>query len=444
MSTIKDAKINNTFTSDKPEISQWGVGMTPLKSEISKKEMFCKIAFDYLSFTFPYSIYYMEEFDEICSLLLLNENYEESPFGRNGYSLCKRWKNELDQDKETFTSFLYNGGTQTNNAYGEKTGFFELEGDGCRALEKRGGDKFPDYWREIFLQLKFNQKLKHVSITRFDFAIDVFNATFKLDEIVEALENRNVLTPFLRFDSSVGIEFASYDPDLHIIYVGSKKSDFFLCIYDKKEERESIGKTIEFDSWYRFEFRIKHKKADNFIMNLLDKWNNDVLEISNFASELILKYVDIKDRPKQGVNSTPGIIASKQCMQKWKTNSKWLDFVGATKKADIVNYYKYESSITKNANWVNRSVSKTLAKLFLSNSEYFFVFLKKCVLEGFTRCKKSDYEYVNEFRSKHQMKKLEALEIDEICNKLNLDLEQTIQDMNIDIFFDENGELRGY
>ena len=439
--SIKDSTINNTITKEFPER---GASMTPLNKEISNNSMFCKIAFDYLSFSLPYSISNQSGFDEACDLLLLDKNKaDDCGFGKNGYSLCKRWKNELNQESETFTYFFYNGSEATNNTYGERTGVFVLEGDGCRALESRGDNRFPDYWKDIFLSLRFNTKLKHLSITRFDFAIDVFNAEFSIQDIVKAINDRNLLTPFLRYEKTDGGEFISEETDKNIIYLGSKDSDLFLCIYDKKEEREAIGKTIDFDSWYRFEFRFKHDKAKNFILNILDRWDNPT-DIAVLASELILKYCDIKIRPSQGKNSIPGIICPKDTMRKWDTNPKWLNFIGTSKKADIVNYYKYESSITKNAIWMTRSVSKTLSKLYLANPEYFYLFLQRCTSEGLTRLKNTDVNYINDFRKKHSLSKLTNRDIDLLAEDLKLNVTQAIEDLDVDVLFDDDGQMRGF
>lgn len=439
--SIKDSTINNTITREFPER---GMTMSPLNKEISNNKMFCKIAFDYLSFSLPYSMINRLAFDEICNLLLLDQSKaDECAFGKNGYSSSKRWKNELNQDKETYTEFFYNGSEATNNTYGERTGMFLLSGDGCRALESRGDNRFPDYWKEIFLSLNYSTKLRHVSITRFDFAIDVFNAEFKIQDIVKAINDRNLLTPFLRYEKTDGGEFISDNTDKNIIYLGSKNSDLFLCIYDKKEEREAIGKTIDFDSWYRFEFRFKHDKAKNFILNILDRWDNPT-DIAVLASELILKYCDIKIRPSQGKNSIPGTLCSKDTMRKWDTNPKWLNFIGTSKKADIVNYYKYESSITKNAIWMTRSVSKTLSKLYLANPEYFYLFLQRCTSEGLTRLKNTDVNYINDFRKKHSLSKLTNRDIDLLAEDLKLNVTQAIEDLDVDVLFDDDGQMRGF
>lgn len=438
--SIKDAKLQNTNLTDL--ILDKGSGYDPLKCPNFNKNMFCKIAFDYLSFTIPFTIQKQEEFENCCELLMLDfEKSKNRQTSRYGYSSCTQWKNELNQDKETFTSFYASGGDFNKNGYGEPTGMFELEGDGCRALESRGGDKFPNYWKYIFDSLIF--KIKHASITRFDFAIDVFNADFTLDDLQKELINRNVYSPFQKFDYSKGTFFKSKEVDAHIIYLGSRKSDMFLCIYDKKEERESIGKEVEFKSWYRFEFRFKHKQAMNVVLNIMNNWD-DESSLAKFACQLINRYVNVKVRPLQGKYKENGVIVTNHVMYNWATSPLWKNFVGTVENAKLENYFKYESSITKNARWYARSVSKSLAKLFVANPKYFYLFIQQCLKEGLTRFKKEDRALINDFREMYDFTRLNGMDIDRISETLEIDIEQYIRDYGEELIDPESGEIKGY
>ena len=438
--SIRDAKLKNLNLNDSN--FQMGAGYDPLKLEKSTENTFCKIAFDYLSFTIPFSHFYQDEFQKCIKLLLLDtEKGRDHPTSRYGYKACTRWNNDLNQDKETFTNFYYSGGQFNCNGFGEQTGMFELEGDGCRALESRGGDLFPDKWKEIFDNLFYN--VKHCSITRFDFAIDVFNANFTLDDLQKQLINRNVYSPFQKFDYSKGTFFKSEEVDAHIIYLGSRKSDLLLCIYDKKEERESIGKEVEFDSWYRFEFRFKHKQAMNAILTIMNIWHNEEA-IADFAAQLINKYCVVKNRPEKGKFKKNGVIAANTTMRYWDDNEEWRKFVGTIKRGKVENYFKYESSITKNAKWAARSVSKSLAKLFVSNPKYFYLFIQQCLVEGLTRFKKVDEALVNDFRNMYDFGELTGFEIDQISEKLQIDINQYIEDYGTEITDPLTGELKGY
>ena len=51
---------------------------------------------------------------------------------------------------------------------------------------------------------------------------------------------------------------------------------------------------------------------------------------------------------------------------------------------------------------------------------------------------------INEYRKKNKFKELTGKEIDTICENIKLDITDTIVGNNLDIFFNDDGELRGY
>ena len=115
---VKDAIIENTLVKNEngSSISKVGLGTTPLNSEIYNRSMFCKIAFDYLSFTIPFHSSSDLDFKKSLDLLYLDKDKAESiEFGRNGYKSSIRWKNELDQPEETYSYFFHGGSQSTNN-----------------------------------------------------------------------------------------------------------------------------------------------------------------------------------------------------------------------------------------------------------------------------------------------------------------------------------------
>jgi len=424
--------------------------MSPLNSEISERApMFSKVAFDYLSFSFPYSKFEPENLDYFMKLLLLEkEPCESSPLGGYGYALSLRWNNQIDRGKETFTKFFYHGNESKRNKYGEDTGLFELEGDGCRALENRGGDRFPHYWYTLLNSLLVS--VPHTSITRFDFAIDVFNSEMDIEEINRQILLGNAVTPFIAYRPSVGLNLKNFDRDLHIYTLGSKDSKKFLVIYDKKEERESIGKTVDFDSWYRFEFRFKGESAKNFILNLLENWNLEKDSIGDFAANFLNKHLTIHLRPKQGKNAFPDdqeIVLPNDVKRKWKVHPSWLALVGTSKKAALVNYFKYESTITKNAEWFSRSVGVPFAKLFCANPDKFWIFVNKVLSDGVSRIKdkKEALALINDYRKKKGSSVLNGRDLDEISEKFQLELTDLVeQSPEYSDLFDDEGNLGRY
>lgn len=443
--SIKESILNNTVVKDGNY--RGGFAISPLSTEILSKStkpgMFSKVAFDYLAFTFPYSKFEPENLDYFMELLLLKqEPYKDSAIGGNGYGLSLRWKNQIDALKETETKFFYNCDKARRNQYGEDTGFFELQGEGCRALERRGGDRFPHYWYTILNSVLMS--VPHTSITRFDFAIDVFNSEISMKEINRQIRLGNVETSAINCDIDDGFNLKNFETYLHIICLGSTKSDRYLEIYDKKEERESIGKTVDFDSWYRFEFRFKGKEAKKFILNLLENWDLENDSIGNFAAEYLNKNLTLRLRPKQGKNAIPDdqrIIVPNDIKRKWKIHPSWLALVGTSEKAVLVNYFKYESSITKNAEWFSSSVSVTFAKLFCANPDKFWVFVYKALNDGVCRIKdkKEALALVNDYRKKNGDHALNGHDLDEISNKFELKLDDLVESSSEygDIFNDD-------
>ena len=405
--------------------------------------MFSKVAFDYLSFTFPYSKFEPENLNYFMKLLFLdNEPSEFSPIGGKGYRQSLRWRNQVDALKETETKFFYECGKAQYNQYGEETGWFELEGDGCRALERRGGDRFPHQWYIILNSLLVS--VPHTSIRRFDFAIDVFNCEINIEEIDRQIMLGNAETSFFKYGQKRDLNLKNFDTDAHIYTIGSKQSNRFLEIYDKKEERESIGKTVDFDSWYRFEFRFKGTEAKKFILNLLENWDLENDSIGNFAAEYLNKNLTLRLRPKQGKNAIPDdqrIIVPNDIKRKWKIHPSWLALVGTSEKAVLVNYFKYESSITKNAEWFSSSVSVTFAKLFCANPDKFWVFVYKALNDGVCRIKdkKEALALVNDYRKKNGDHALNGHDLDEISNKFELKLDDLVESSSEygDIFNDD-------
>ena len=94
--SIKESILHNTnLNAEKGSNFRGGSATSPLKSEIlskhTKSEMFSKVAFDYLSFTFPYSKFAPENFSFFEELLYLkNIPCMGSPLGAYGYSLSLR------------------------------------------------------------------------------------------------------------------------------------------------------------------------------------------------------------------------------------------------------------------------------------------------------------------------------------------------------------------
>lgn len=451
--SIKESILQNTnLNAEKASNFRGGSAISPLDSEILSKStktgMFSKVAFDYLSFTFPYSKLNEDNFIFLRDLLLLKDQECSNSFGGNNYMASLKWNNQISSNKETFTKFFYQGNESTRNKNDEEVGFFDLSGDACRALEMRGGDRFPHYWYTILNALLFS--VPHLSITRLDFAIDVFNSEISIEEINRQIRLGNFISPFICAGYQDNFNLKNYDVNLHILKVGSDQSDKYLEIYDKKEEREAIGKTVDFDSWYRFEFRFRRDQAKNFALNLLENWNLSDDSIGDFAARFLNKHLTLVSRPSQGKNAlseSQRIEIPNDVKRKWKVNPAWEKMVGTSKRAVLVNYFKYESSITKNAEWFSSSVSVPFAKLFCANPDKFWVFVYKVLGDGVGRIKdkKEALGLINDYRKKKGDAPLNGRDLDRISETFKMELSNLVESRSdYSDIFDEDGTIGRY
>lgn len=101
-------------------------------------------------------------------------------------------------------------------------------------------------------------------ITRLDLAVDDMGSDqyFSCQDIHNYLINDQVVSKFRKWhtdiDYKMGGEIIGYT-----IYLGSRKSDVFLRIYDKRlEQNAKHPEEASVDPWTRWEFELKDKRAD--------------------------------------------------------------------------------------------------------------------------------------------------------------------------------------
>ena len=97
-----------------------------------------------------------------------------------------------------------------------------------------------------------------MTFTRIDFAVDYFGDDASITELVEAIEREpdsttaRRLTPYRQIDLEGGT-VNRFDSG---VYIGSVKSDRYICVYDKALEQGLDGKR-----WVRIELRNRKEKA---------------------------------------------------------------------------------------------------------------------------------------------------------------------------------------
>ncbi|WP_283601959.1 replication initiation factor domain-containing protein [Ligilactobacillus aviarius] len=229
---------------------------------------------------FTFNVAYREDklqskLDEIIRIFRLNELFEaENSAGINGYSLCLNYG--LSDAK---IKILFN--TEESKRY---MGI-------CIVFSASGKHLY-----ETEYELKFNQKIQwervidsihqiNGHITRMDVAIDFFNLENDLTQIADDIRNKEIVVK-----NKVGIikperiKQIGSPNNVQTIYVGSRNSDCFLRVYDKKTEQlENKGRfkylANNSKNWIRVEGEFKHdyvrrleKAIDLSTGNLLSKF----------------------------------------------------------------------------------------------------------------------------------------------------------------------------
>lgn len=227
-----------------------------------KKEK--RISIDQMTLNFPMKpvpkgLTIPDEVIDIIRLLHLSEVFDSPTKGKTGMN--------------GYTSYIRWGLAET----GAITALFNLKrhdmgislvitGKGKKIYEElcRQHDIDID-WKEI---IKVVYKKYKGHLTRIDVAFDFINYNFSVNSIHEKLMNKEYVFLNAR-DQKVPLsrlKFIGMDGVIQTITVGSRRSDAFLRIYDKRSEqieKKGIEVAIAYSSkdWVRVEGEFKHRQA---------------------------------------------------------------------------------------------------------------------------------------------------------------------------------------
>lgn len=227
------------------------------------------ITIDWLSVTFhqrtPQFVIWLLGMDD------LEIKWIEEVFYKNGYT------RKLSFGNITIRYNAYSGDTSEETAgitYDSETGVYttgdtvslEMTGQGCRTFGDLGHYGNADWIKLIADILALDTK---VNFTRIDFAYDDKEGLLDMDRIMEDARLFYWTGP-----STKRTLLDSGDQKNNIfgatVYIGSKKSDIYLCIYDKAAEREYEAGELQ---WVRVELRLRHERAHSGAIELLNNGN---------------------------------------------------------------------------------------------------------------------------------------------------------------------------
>ncbi|XFA98145.1 replication initiation factor domain-containing protein [Candidatus Izemoplasma sp. B36] len=363
-----------------------------LDSLVSEIELDKRILFDWISYTFDD----LHEFDISNGETKLDEHSSLvlKELLRLLGSETLDWRQAYVEDK-TFNGYKFSliiGESIIINCCGprsarnRRTTQLLMRGEGCREfIEHQKGN-----WYDLF-QFLLGTTRGHFK--RIDLAIDDFQGKELNIYDLEDLSRKKMWTGIFRsfkcihnFDIS-GEDLISKGYSLTFGSEGSSQ----LQIYDKNLERKAKNKeTFQTNIWFRYEMRLRDKKADNLVYEYIKAIafsENDKYALSKLASGVLAGLIEFKD-----------IQDKRSRLKNRKAMPGWISFVESSKKIDLRNHYKIESTIAQKKKWYNRSMTKLDSKIYLSNPKLYIKEHIKNLKDAFEKLSPADIIAVNKAR----------------------------------------------
>lgn len=215
----------------------------------------------------------------------------------------------------------------------------EMSGKGCRQFESflRARNKT---WFDFFQDcIEYKG-----SFTRFDVALDDTQTYFSVPFLLEKIKRAELITRFKRMDYNGSFDIGEEKEGGTTLYFGSKKSDAYLCFYEKNYEqaRKYERDAEEYGAWNRYELRLKDDRSQVAIETLIKEQ-----DLRYIALSIVNNYIRFVDQDKQ------------ENKKYWRTSNFWQAFIGDVSKLRL--YQKPEDDFyEKTVNWLAQSCAPSM------------------------------------------------------------------------------------
>lgn len=260
-----------------------------------------KIIYDYVSFTTK-----IHSLDNVVNLLGLFGVHFQNLRGFYGYK---------DQ--------LYFDGIHIHYNGSEDMGIcVEMSGQGCRNFETCGNGDYDGIFELILEHYSDKSESREMNLKRLDVAYDDFDGFIDLPLLIIETQKENFVARFNDWECIVGNKGSSVNH-------GSKKSDVYIRIYDKKKERNRD----DIEHWVRCEMQLRSSCALGFV-----KLKGDIRK----------KYFDVLNNYLRYIVR----IGDDSNKRRSPTAPYWLNFIESYETASIFakpgteyNIYKLDSLV---------------------------------------------------------------------------------------------------
>lgn len=188
-------------------------------------------------------------------------------------------------------------------------------------------------------------------LTRLDIAIDDVGCRyFTTDDIVTLYDKRQIVTKFRNMRNVVEFENPGMKTG-HTVYFGSRSSDIFLRVYDKRLERNAHladGSAPVRYPWVRWELELKDDRAMSAAKMLVSGIDLGVVAVGSLGHYMRIINLDDKNRSRCSMYL------------------RWADFMdGISSKRLTV--FKAPVTLAEKRSWINRQVMPTLAAVIMAD-----------------------------------------------------------------------------
>lgn len=191
----------------------------------------------------------------------------------------------------------------------------EMSGQGCREYESFGlGD-----WTFLlcFIYKSCIDPELNFNISRLDLAYDDFIGVLDIQKIALQAWNLDFTSKLSRV--SVISDMSKQDESVRGITIthGSKSSNTFMRIYDKRVEKNRL----DLDHWIRWEIQLRGLSAFGALSAAFEKSDN--VSLGSFFGGIVLQYVQYRDKALDSNKA------------RWELSQWYLDFIGTLEKISI-------------------------------------------------------------------------------------------------------------
>lgn len=224
----------------------------------------------------------------------------------------------------------------------------EMSGKGCRQFEsflKARNKTWVDFFQDCLNH--------HGKFSRIDLAIDDKKTYFSIPVLLEKVRKGEAISRFRKTDYNGSLGIKDGENGGTTLYFGSKKSEAYLCFYEKNfEQAEKYNIPIEdMEDWNRYELRLKNERAQKAVSSIMK--TGDFLDISMQIVNNYIRFVDSEeDKPRH----------------KWKTSDFWQAFIGDFGRLSL--FMKPEEDFyDKTKRWLQNSCAPSMKMIVEADQE---------------------------------------------------------------------------